>query len=252
MTYRPPKQSQFEPLTPTSSKNCVAATAAYLVERATAGRIKSDHAVIRNASGAPATRGLYIFEAQAAVAKLYGIKLDAVPFASRATLYDIVNSGRAVGVMIDCDVTVNTTRRTNSYTGLHEVYVGDVSQWPKSADVCACEKHTTSAHREYLVEDPGTTTTGYLLWSEDLLCRAAESVTGDRGINLMVAPDTEGAVRTAIGSPYARVSPSLTAKATRRLSSGQQVYATKTLNGAGGEGWMRLSAGDYVRAAYLV
>ena len=188
MTFRPVKSGQYEPVTSTSAKDCVAATTAMLIERATVGRLRPTHATIRKASGAPSTRGLYLYEAVNA-AKTLGVTLVASLWNSRNTMRDTVAGGAAVGVTIHTSVTRYTTRRTNYYVGPHEVYVQAYNYWP-AGEVCACEKKTATAHGEYSVEDPGTTSVGYLQWSADLVYRAAEKLTGG-GINLLIAPDTE-------------------------------------------------------------
>lgn len=189
MTFRPVRNGQYEPVTATSSRDCVAAVTAMLMERATVGRIRVSHATVRAKSGAPSTRGLYLWEAEKAAAAL-GVNLEVVLNVSRNTFRDTVRGGNGVGVTIFTSVTRYTTRRTNFYVGPHEVYVNDYNDWPKG-EICGCEKRTAAAHGEFTVEDPGTTSVGYLQWSADLLYRAAEKLTGDNGINLLVAPDTE-------------------------------------------------------------
>lgn len=191
MSCHPAKNGQYQPKTATSSKDCVAATTAMLVERATVGRYRPTHVDIRRASGAPATRGLLMVEAAKAANDLYDVTLTPSLGLSRATLRDTVGNGRAVGISISCAVTVNTSRRTNSYTGSHMVYANHYQVWPGGAR-CYCEKRATYKHGEFRIEDPGTTYAGYLWWSADLVYRAAEARTGGNGINILAAPDTEG------------------------------------------------------------
>lgn len=246
MTYRPPRQGQFNPNTSTSAKDCVPATAAYLVEGGTVGLRKSDHAVIRKASGAPATRGLYLAEAAAAVRKLYGVELDVSLHCSRNTVRDTVAGGERAGVTIDTSVTRSTTRRTGLYIGPHEIFLVSYHWWPKG-ETCACEKQSQAAHGEYLVEDPGTSA-GYLYWSADLVYRAGEKLTGGYDkINLLVAPDTEGVTRTAVVAAYVRTHPNRTAKQVGRLVTGRPYYVSETSNTEGtpgdGEGWCHVPTG---------
>lgn len=201
----PAKNGQYAPSTSSSSKDCIPATTAMLVERATAGRYRPTHVQIRKLSGAPYTRGLYMGEAAKAAAT-YGVALNANLGLTRTQARDIIGNGRGAGVSIDCSVTVNTSRRTNSYTGGHMVYVHSQQNWPGGAR-CSCEKQSTYTHGEFLVEDPGTTTAGYLWWSADLLYRAAEKRGGGR-INMLIAPDTESVSWVCIAGTRVRSEPS--------------------------------------------
>lgn len=252
MSFKPQKLGQYEPSTSTSARDCVATVAALLVDRATVSTIRSNHAKIRAASGAPSTRGLYLYEAVNAVKKLYGITLTASLWCSRNTVRDTVAGGSAVGVTIDCSVTRYTTRRTNYYTGLHEVFLVAYNYWP-AGDVCGCEKRTTTAHGEFTVEDPGTTSVGYLQWSADLVYRAAEKVTGGSGINLLIAPDTEGRSRKALVDAKLYDTPYRSSKVMRTLPKGTIAKVTSTYNGGGwqradgttGYGWHRFEGDLY-------
>lgn len=240
----PAKNGQYQPSTKTSSKDCVAATAAMLVERATAGAIRPSHADIRDwvlKHGGGRTkdgklRGLLMSEAAAAVKALYGVTLTPTLGLSRDQVKNIIGNGRGAGVSIDCSVTVHTSRATNSYTGGHEVYAHDYQWWPGGMR-CECEKLATYAHGEDLIEDPGTTLAGYKWWSHDLLCRAAEARGGGK-INLLVGPDTEGASWRAIAAAEKRSEPSYTTG--RRLGTLKRDHVYK--------GGRTQNGGDYRRA----
>lgn len=192
MSFHPAPNPQYAPSTSTSARDCVAAVTAMLIERATVGATRVTHATVRAKSGAPSTRGLYLWEGQKA-AKALGVDLEVVLGVSRNTLRDTVRGGHGVGVTIHTSVTRYTTRRTNFYVGPHELYVNAYSDWP-AGEICDCEKRTSAAHGEFTVEDPGTSAAGYLQWSASLVYLAAEKLTsmyGQTGINLLVAPDTE-------------------------------------------------------------
>ena len=225
----PAKNGQFSPSTPSSSKDCVAATTAMLVERALVGRIRPTHVDIRKLSGAPISRGLYMAEAVIA-ANHYGVKLESQVGLNRTQTRDTIGNGRPAGGSIDCSVTVNTSRRTNSYTGNHMVYVHQYQYWPGGSR-CECEKVATYAHGEFLVEDPGTTSAGYLWWSADLFYRAAEK-RGNGLINLLVGPDTEGRTWTALAARDVRTEPSYsTGKKLGSTKAGVKYAGGRTENG---------------------
>lgn len=230
MSFRPAKSGQFEPVTPTSPKDCVAATTAQLINRATVDTIRTNHAVIRKRSGAPGTRGLYLAEAIAA-AKSFGVTLTPYYGLSRNETRDLVAAGHAVGFLIDCSVTRYTTRRTNFYTGPHMVYGNSYSWWP-AGEKCACEKRTATAHGEYSIDDPGTTSVGYLQWSADLVYRAAESYANGSGIYLLAAPDTEGRSWKAVSASAIRSLPSYSKGVTlATMKLGQVFPGGRTDNG---------------------
>ncbi len=202
----PAKNGQFQPVTSTSSKDCVGAVTAMLVERATGGRVRPTHADIRKRSGAPSTRGIADSEAVKAAAT-YGVKLTVLTGQNRDQVKNLVGNGRAVGVSISCAVTVHTKRATNAYTGPHKIFMNAYQWWPGGMK-CECELGATYPHGEFLNEDPGTTLAGYLWWSADLVYRAAEARTGGHGINILVGPDTEGVAWLCIASATVRKEPS--------------------------------------------
>lgn len=251
MPYRPGKQSQFEPLTDTSKRDCIPATVAYLVERATVGRIASNHKIIRDQAtkaGYPTTAGLTLTAGALAAKALYSIDIEVRRHVSASVLFQTVELGQAVGVTVQCPPWVIFPGST--YSGAHEVYLNSATHWPKG-ETCSCEKHSSAAHDELTVEDPGSVSAGYRQVSLDLVMRAANGVTGGLGANLLIAPDTEGVKRRAITSAYIRVSPDRAAKALGRLVINRDYYVPTTANGAGGEGWHRLASGGYVPGSSL-
>ncbi len=186
----PDSNSQFVPKTATSSKDCVPAATAHGLQRATADRIRLTHADVRRASGAPSTRGLYLWEAKEAVQDLTGIGLEVVLHVTRETLRGTIVGGQACGVTIHTAETRYTTRRTGYYSGPHQVSVLAWTWWPKG-EICGCERATAEAHAEFTVYDPGMSTVPPRQWSAGLLYRAAERLTGAGRINVLVFPDTE-------------------------------------------------------------
>ena len=180
----------------------------------------------------------------------------------RNTVRDTIAGGSACGVIIDCAITRPTTRRTNFYTGLHQVFVSEYAWWGKEGETCECEKRTKTAHAEFRVEDPGTTSVGYLWWSAELVYKAAESATaksGTTGIWILVAPDTEEVMRKCVAAGKARRKPEVTSPATRQLVVGTLYNVVRTLNGGPwkrddgtlGTGWCQTAKGDYIPALKL-
>lgn len=250
MSYRPKPQAQFRPSTSTSGRDCVAASTALLIDRATVGAIHTDHAVIRKRSGAPATRGLYNSEATKAAAT-FGVTLTPYSGLSRNALRDLVASGRACGVSISCAVTRNTSRRTNSYTGPHRITAVAYSWWDKGT-VCNCNRQTKDEHGEFTVEDPGTTSVGYQQWSAVLVYRAAEAHDRTGKISVLAAPDTEGRSWKAVMPGKVRKSPRTDAPALADIQTGKTYPGGRTDNGGDwvrkdgteGDGWIHVRLGS--------
>lgn len=246
MTYRPAPGPQFVPLTSTSPKDCVAAVTANLIDRATVSTKRPNHAGIRKASGAPATRGLWMSESIKA-AQAYGVTVTGYYGIGRNDLDDLLSSGRGVGLLIDCSVTRYTARRTNSYTGPHCVYANSRSLWP-AGETCACELHTANAHEEFTIDDPGTTSTGFQQWSAGLVYRAMESYGGGR-IYCLASPDTEGRSWTAVDDATLRDKPTYTgSKKVGQLVIGKAYKGGRTetggdwqrADGSMGDGWVHV------------
>lgn len=242
---RPAKNGQYQPSTTTSAKDCVAAVTSDLVERATAGRIRPTHADIRKwvlAHGGGRdrfgnVRGLTLKEGADAAKALYGVTLTALTGQSRDQVKNTVGNGRGAGASIDARVTVHTSRRTNDYgadqtkMAGHLIYLHQY-RWNPGGLACECEKRASYAHGEYLVEDPGTTTAGYLWWSADLVYRAAEQRTGNNGIQLLAAPDTEGVGWVCTVATTVRKAPSSTAaKLTSFVAGSKVTKGGRTENG---------------------
>lgn len=227
----PASNPQYKPVTPTSAKDCMGGSAATGIERATVGRIRTDHARIRALSGAPATRGLYMYEVVNACAKL-GVDAEATLWNSRATTRDTVGGGSACIVTIHTSVTINTTRRTNSYVGPHGITLLAYSYWPKG-EICACELRTAAAHGEFKVYDPGMSSVPARQWSASLVYRAAEALTGAGKINLVVFPDTENVTRKAAGEGWFYDSPYRSSAKKLAMIPGHSYTVTSTYNGGG-------------------
>lgn len=244
----PDANPQFVPHTSTSAKDCVAATAAHGLQRATADRVRVTHADVRRESGAPSTRGLYLYEAANACEELTGIRPEVVLYASRETLRGTVVGGQACGVTGHTAETRYTSRRTNYYVGPHEIDVLAWSWWPKG-EICGCERKTAEAHAEFTVYDPGLTTIPPRQWSAGLVYRFAERLTGANHINLLVFPDTENRPWTASYVASIRSHPGLTwGKKVADTVKGKQYPGERTQkggrwqrpNGTYGNGWVHI------------
>lgn len=245
-------QSQFQPVIATSSRDCVPCSTRKGIRRTTLDRTYPTTAAIRAKSGAPSTRGLTYGEAsQAALA--FGVKADPVYGNTRQEMFDLIDAGHSACLSIDCSATVNTERRTNSYTGDHTVYVHDVRH---VGDKCLCERHTTTAHNEYLIEDPGNSSIGYVWWSAALVYKAGELRTTDRmgqshGINLLVFPDTEGVKWRVTVQTALRKEPRIDSPRLKRLPAGTIIPGGRTerggafrrSDGSQGYGWVHLHYG---------
>jgi hypothetical protein len=234
MPYSPPRNSQIDG-SADQYNNCVPATCVMAADRATVGRKRVTTRQIRAASGISG-RGLTYAEAVAATKKVTGVQGEPRYGITRADLHNLVVAGHAVTLSIDCSVTRYTAYRTNTFAGSHSVYVNSY--------------HSST----YRIEDPGTTSAGYLDWPADLVYRAAEARTMGHGINVIVWPDTEGEKRKAIAPGRFRATPSLTGVDKGPIDVGYIYYVGATTNGGawkrsdGGisNGWHRISTGAFV------
>jgi hypothetical protein len=238
-------------------KDCVPASSALCVNGTSVDVLRPTPWNIRQAAGVLEYRGMSYGEAVMGVVTWTGKQgrriTPTVRYSvTRADFKAFVDGGRRCVISISCYVTVRTKRATNDYTGNHSMSVHDY-RW--AATTCMCElKGTTAAgtdHGEYLVEDPGTTTTGYQWWSAALLFKAAEFRTGGDGIDCIVFPDTEGVTRTGVGGYFYD---SAFRSSTRKQAIGTGPYTvTNTTNGGGwqrpdgstGYGWYRVPGDLY-------
>lgn len=222
--------------------NCVCAVTADIIDRATLGRRRVSGATVRSSTGDVDGGIGYGQAATAAKALTQGaVELTVGYEVPRGTLRDGVYGGAPMGVSIYCRITRYTDRRTNWFTGFHTVYANDYD-WTTT---CRCEKNYANgyAHGEYLIDDPGTTGTGYLWWSSDLLYRAAEARTaayGGHGINLLIGPDTENVSSVVREDGVVRKEPSRSSAKVGRITKGQRKRIRRTVNGGD---WMRDTGG---------
>lgn len=220
-------------------KDCVPSASALCVNRTTVDMLRPRPWDIRQAGQVLEYRGMSYGEAVMGVVTWTTKKgRKIVPTArygiTRTDFKAFVDGGHACVISIACQITVNTLRATNDYTGSHSVSVHDY-RWCVSASDCRCDLKGKAAaatdHGEYLVEDPGTTTGGWLWWSAALLFRAAEFRTGD-GINCIVFPDTEGVTWIAIREGEIRTEASYTTGKRIKLASvGHAYHGGVTRNG---------------------
>lgn len=228
--FRPQKRGQYEPVTATSSLDCVCAVTGQLIACATVDAKWPNHAEVRAASGIVG-RGISYLEAENAAAK-YGVSLAARYGLSRTQALDAI-AVAPFALSIDAAVTLHTTRRTNNFAGNHTVFVVASNLWP-AGERCACELLTTTRHWELTIDDPGTTVAGYMQWSADLAFRAAEARTGGNGINVLAGRDTEGVSWTGVGVHAIRSDPSYsTGSAIGQTVNGHVYPGGRTENGGG-------------------
>lgn len=234
MTYEPKPGSQFQPVTPLSPSDCVPATCALGVDRASVGAIRVTHKEIRAAS-TDQYKGMTFTDAAAATYKVTKVKGEPRFGLSRAEVNALVRGGHALSIGINCAVTVNTKYRTNLYTGLHAVFM----------------QSYYSSDDTYKIEDPGTTAAGYLYWPATLLYKAAESFTGGHGINVIVWPDTEGTTKLGATAGKVRAAPTVTAPVKASIVLGKAYTVVSSLNGGtwhtkdgkAADGWWKIKWG---------
>lgn len=233
--------------------NCVLSCATDLMCRASVGYWRVPASKLRTITGD--TSGGVSF-GQAADATVRATKGEVILHPryslSRYDVKVLISAGKALAIGISCLVTRYTTRRTNNFVGQHAVYVQDYAWRVNGA--CQCEKNQQTQHAEYLVEDPGTTYTGYQWWSADLLYRAAEAHGGGSGaIATLVCQDTEGVWRVARKNGAIRNEAKGDSVRIGNIVQGKSYFVTSTRNGRpwvsdtdGGtrKNWNRVKFGD--------
>lgn len=244
--FAPPPQQQYSPVTPTSALDCVPTCCAMAASRATVGVVHVNHATIR-AHASQQTSGMTYQDAVAATKAATGVvgqALFGVPPVNAKTL---LIGGNVLTVSIDTHATAGTPYRTNNFLGGHSVYA---NTYFTTGDLVK-------------VKDPGTSA-GYLNWPWSLLVDAALLRSGQRGMNLIVWPDTEGVTWTgknlrsvhplpsyakvAGNAPIGQVHPGL-AYVTGRTTNGEPV---KQASGYVNDGWVQVKVGGkwgYVEAS---
>lgn len=232
--YRPPKYSQMDGSVYQRS-NCVLAVTTDLIDRATVGALRIPAPVLRKLTGDTSGGVTHSQAAAAAYTATKGrVVLTPKVLSSRQQLRDLSQAGIAFGLFMSAYTTKDTRFRTNAYTGLHEIYGQDYDP----------------ADDEFLMEDPGTTSAGYMWWPEDLLFRAAERA-GGGSIYVLVAKDTEGVTRKCVMKGRIRATPDVNGTDRGPLVLGKSYTVSRTVNGGfwkradGGQsnGWHRIADG---------
>lgn len=222
--YRVPGYSQMDGSV-FGKSNCVLAVTTNLIDRATVGALRIPASTLRTITG-DTSGGILHSQAAAAALKATNGRVVLTPrvLSSRQQLRDLSQAGIAFGLFMHTAETRYTRFRTNYYIGLHELYVQDYD----------------AAAYSFLIEDPGTTSAGYMWWPESLVFRAAERA-GNGSIFVLTARDTEGVARKAVASGFFRAKPDLTSAHTGTLVAGKSYHVIRTVNGAM---WKRADGGQ--------
>jgi hypothetical protein len=236
MTYQPVAQAQYVPVTARSADDCVPTCCAMGAARATVGARIVDHQAIRNADPTPAPGGMSYQDAVIATQRSTGVVATARFFVTPVDAWALLAGGHALTVSIDTNATAGTKFATNKFLGGHSVFANAIAS-------------PSTVH----VKDPGRTTSPFEAWPWALLVKAAELRSGQRGMNLIVWPDTEGVTRISQGGPYYD-SPYRSSAVKGSLAKGQKATVTSTFNGGGvpnlsggtSFGWHRLPGDFYV------
>ena len=219
--------------------NCVLAATTMLIHRITIGRLRPPAWRLRNITG-DKVGGVSLAQAADAANQTASPKLEPRYEITRGAMRALSKAGYGFVVIINCAVTVNTARATNRFMGMHAIYVNDY-RWVDGGTpiatrrMCACERDIGEPHGEYLVEDPGTTYTGFQWWSALLLARAAEArigaPPGAKAINVLLGRDTEGVDRRARVRAVIRAEPRKDSKVIGYVKDGSTHRIRYTTNG---------------------
>lgn len=231
--YLPPKYSQGDGSTWQWS-NCVLAVTTDLIDRATVGALRIPASRLRTVTGDTSGGVTHSQAASAAYKATNGRVRLYSRVITRAQMRDLGEAGIAFGVFMHTRITKDTRFRTNAYIGLHELYVQDYDESDDS----------------FLVEDPGTTQTGYQWMPASLLFRAAEYA-GNGSIYVLTCQDTEDVNRVAIQKARIRATPDPDGVDKGPVVVGRTYWVSKTANGEmwqrddGGQsnGWHRVNGG---------
>jgi hypothetical protein len=240
---------------------CVPTSASMACDAATGGKKRPAVEALRKATTVAHPYGISYSAIAHATAAVANVPSEARYGLSRSQVVALASSGRPFCISIDCSVTVNTVRRTGSFTGGHTIYgpPRNYSVWP-GGETCACNKRTTQRHSEFRMQDPGTYSVGFVQWSAELLFRAAESRTGGNGINVLVFPDTTEVYRKVVEAHWVREKPTTESKRLRRVEVGDRPrHVDKFVTGEawfradGGRStaWAELAGGGYSRGDHL-
>lgn len=209
--------------------NCVLACATDLMCRASVGYWRVAASKLRTLSGDKSGGVTYGQAADATIKATNGqVVLEPRYGLNAGQVQSYIASGRAAAISIDCSVTRYTSRRTNTFTGGHSVYIQQY-RWTAPGQ-CGCELQKETQHGEYLIEDPGTTSAGYRWWSSSLVYRAALA-RGGGSISIMLCRDTEGVTRTTRKDAVIRASASTTSQRVAKIPKGRSLYVTSTRDG---------------------
>jgi hypothetical protein len=204
-------------------------------DRSTVGAIRVSHADIRAASG-QASGALSYPVAVAATQKATGVRGEVHVWVPPVNAWALLVAGHALTVSIDTHATAGTKFATNHFLGGHSVFAN----------------HVVRANSTVIVKDPGRTTSPFEAWPWALLVKAAELRSGNRGMNLIVWPDTEGVTRLGVtGQFYAQ--PDGTSAKKGSVVPTRPYTVTGTTNGGGwpragggtSKGWHKTSAGVF-------
>ncbi len=242
MTYRPLAQGQFQPVTPRSMDDCVPTCCAMGADRATVGAKVVNHQVIRNADPTPAAGGMSYQDAVVATQRATGVLGEVRFFVPPTDAWALLVAGHALTVSIDTHATAGTKFATGNFLGGHSVFANEAQ-----------------SNGIVVVKDPGRTTSPFEAWPWALLVKAAMLRSGQRGMNLIVWPDTEGVVRTAVTAVQLHSGPARSKPVIKTLPKGSRPLVTSTFNGGfwpnltGGssDGWHRVPGGLFTPGGNL-
>lgn len=243
---------------------CVPTSATTGCDAATGGRKRPAVEALRKATGVPHPKGITYTAMTGATKKVAGVPTEARFGLSRSQVVSLAASGRPYCISIWAGVTVNTIRRTGSFTRGHTIFgpPNNYSVHPQG-ERCTCDKLTTARHSEFRIQDPGTYQQGFVQISAELLFKAAEERTrreGLSGINVLVFPDTTDVYRAVIEAHWVRQAPTTESARLRRVEKGDrprhiQRFVTGEAwfrpDGGRSNAWAQLAAGGYVRGDHL-
>lgn len=164
------------------------------------------------------------------------VKLTRLYWMPVEDLDTLLKAPRVVGISILTSVTAGTPYATGTFIGRHCVSIVDTRtyRWVDSNDVA-------HAQLQYLVGDPGKSTTEFVWWPATLLRRAAAASTGKVGqVHVMYTQDLEAVTFRARSSTPMYVTTDTTSAHSGTVSAGSNEFVIKTVKG---KTWTVISGG---------
>lgn len=244
---------------------CVPTAAVTGCEACTGGRKKPEVHDLRRATGVEHPNGISYVAMTEAIEKVTGLKTYASFGLSETAIVKLANSGKPWLASIWTGTTRNTIRRTCYCSLGHTLFcpANNYKVFIPDGTVCDCEKKIKTRHSEFIYQDPGTFSQGFVRMSAELMFKAMKERTrqaGGSGCNVLVFPDTTDVYRKVVENHWVRQAPTTQSKKLRRVRIGDRPRHIKRFvigepwfrpDGGRSTAWAEYAAGGFGRPDHL-